>query len=148
MIKNPKSSPVQHAILQMLTQNSGGAKDATAISEASIKVWSEVSTRLAPIIGSEGVEALFNRSLTIAARANPWLAHPLGSNDSATPMVRFRTNLEHRDPISALEVSGVVMGIFYSMLETLIGESLTERLLGPIFGNSDKNGPRSFPYEK
>jgi hypothetical protein len=139
MMETPKNAPVKHAILQTLTQKSGGAKDATSIAEASINTWREVTIRLAPIIGGGGVDALFNRSLTIAARAHPWLSHAKGSNDCATPADRFRTNLETRDASSALEASAVVMGVFYQMLETLIGELLTERLLGSIWGHSDKS---------
>jgi len=143
MKETPKSAPVQHAILRTLTQKSGGAKDATAIAEASVKTWSEVTIRLAPIIGRGGVDALFLRSLNIATRAYPWLSHVKGSvkgsNDCATPVERFRTNLETRDASSALEVSAVIMGIFYRMLETLIGELLTVRLLGSIWGHSDQS---------
>jgi hypothetical protein len=142
MMGTPKNTPIKHAILQVLTQKSGGAKDATAIAEASINTWSEVTILLAPIIGGGGVDALFNRSLTIAARAYPWLSPAKGSDDCDTPVDRLRTNLETRDANSALEASAVIMVIFYQMLETFIGELLAERLLGSIWGHFDKRSQR------
>jgi hypothetical protein len=88
------------------------------------------------------VDALFNRSLTIAARAYPWLSPAKGSDDCDTPVDRLRTNLETRDANSALEASAVIMVIFYQMLETFIGELLAERLLGSIWGHFDKRSQR------
>jgi hypothetical protein len=138
-METPKNAPVKHAILQTLTQKIGGAKDSTAIAEASINTWSKVTICLAPIIGRGGVDALFNRSLSIAARTYPWLFHSKDSNDCATPMDRFRTTLETREPSSALDASAAIMYGFYRMLETLIGELLAERILGSIWEHSDNS---------
>ena len=127
------NDPQRAAIRTTLARHAGDAPDASAIAEATLGIWHQMTARLVPVIGAQGVDALFSRSLHLTSAAFPWLA--IAGNhgeDSATP-ASLKACLAARETTVAAEASYVLLVTFTELLATLIGECLTERLLRPVW---------------
>ena len=123
----------REAIRRTLAQRAGGTPDTSAIAEATFSTWRQMAARLAPLIGARGVDVLFSRSLHLTSKAFPWVAIAGDHADSAASLASFKACFETRETAVAAEASYALLLTFTELLETLIGESLTERLLGPIW---------------
>lgn len=116
-----------------LVDRAGGTADARAIAEAATSVWHDAATRLAPVIGGHGVNVLFRRSLHITSKAFPWLGATGSEESDAELLNALQRHLAEREAALAIEVGGAILVTFTELLTSLIGESLTERLLRPIW---------------
>jgi hypothetical protein len=121
------------AIRRALARRAGEAPDAGAIAEAALDMWRRVSDRLEPVIGMRGVDALFNRALHVTGRTYPWLMTASVDENGAAQLAGLRLRLAGRDPVQAEEASYVLLMTFTILLANLIGESLTKRLLAPVW---------------
>ncbi|ARU26624.1 hypothetical protein [Cellvibrio sp. PSBB006] len=105
------------------------------IAEAAVNEWREIDAVLSPIIGLHGVAALYKRALHLILDDYPWMisAHDeqlvLGDFASLKMALAKRTSAE----ASAANLS--LFQSFHSTLVSLIGESLTDRLLISIVDN-------------
>lgn len=91
--------------------------------------WQRIERALTPILGIRGVAALFGRSLNLAARAHPWLAAiAVPAQEGADP-VALEAVFAGRE-VRELTLGGdALLSAFKELLVSLIGLSLTERLL-------------------
>jgi len=126
-------------IRNRLTHLAGEAPDSNAIAEATLCTWGHVADRLVPVIGRRGIDALFNRSLHVTCNTFPWLAFDVDEVNGAAQLAGLRMRLAGRDPEAAAEASYVLLVTFTVLLATLIGESLTERLLEPVWKTPSAN---------
>jgi hypothetical protein len=131
-----KSTMRRQAIQRTLAQRAGDAPDASVIAEATLGTWRQVATRLTPVIGARGVDVLFSRSLHLTSKAFPWLAIAGNNGTNHTPLASFKACIETREIETAAEASNVLLMTFIELVDTLIGESLTERLLGSVWTSS------------
>lgn len=106
--------------------------------------WGEIDEALTPIIGQQGVAALYRRSLHLTARAHPWLgavldngaANAVGTGiDSVVDIDVLYGVLMRQDATVAGTVGEEFLRTFYGLLTNLIGASLTERLLHSVWAN-------------
>jgi hypothetical protein len=121
------------AIRRTLAQGAGDAPDASAVAESTLNTWRQVAARLAPVIGARGVDVLFSRSLHVTSKDFPWLAIAGNDGNSAALLDSLKARLAGRETAAAAEASHALLVTFTELLTTLIGESLTERLLGPVW---------------
>lgn len=119
----------------MLAQHSASAPDAKTAA-AACNIWHEITVRLAPVIGARGVDVLFARSLHLASAAFPCLVIEDETHEGTTLVTNLRARLESCDRHTAEEANYTLMITFTELLATLIGDSLTERLLSPIWAPS------------
>jgi len=124
---------MDEAIRGTLAQGAGEAPDASAIAEATLNTWRQVMDRLAPVIGAGGVDALFSRSLHVTSKTFPWLAMAGNNGSSAALLASLKVRLAGQETAAAAEASDVLLVNFTELLATLIGASLTERLLAPVW---------------
>ncbi len=108
--------------------------DAAQIGLATAATWIGIQTALAPIVGQRGMAALYKRSLHLGAQAWPWLAAAQGDDEPApcdfTPL---QTTLAAQSPASAAAGSLALLQTFHTLLQSLIGAGLTDRLLRPVW---------------
>lgn len=124
----------REAIRGTLARSVGDSLDASAIAEATLGAWRQVADRLAPVIGARGVDALFSRSLHVTSKTFPWLAAMAGNDgSSAVLLTSLKARLAGQEPAAAAEASHALLVNFTELLATLIGESLTDRLLAPVW---------------
>jgi hypothetical protein len=128
-----KPNPRHAAIRSALEQRRGHDAGTSAIAEAAMALSREVTDRLTPMIGSRGVDAIISRSLQLTTPAFPWLGLAGEHLDGVGSLASFKARLEVRDPMAATEASVALLVAFTDMLVTMIGASLTDRLLDPIW---------------
>lgn len=120
-------------IRRKLAQRAGGAADAKAVAGAAISTWQAASVRLAPVIGGQGVDVLFRRSLHLTGKNFPWLAVAGHEGSNTALLASLQARLAGCGAGLAIEASAALLVTFTGLLESLIGESLTERLLAPVW---------------
>ena len=129
----PGKNPRHAAIRRTLAQRQGRDPGSGAIAEAALGLTREVADCLAPLIGSRGGDALVGRSLQLTVPAFPWLGLTGGHGDGMGSLENVKARLEVRDPMAVTEASVALLVTFTDLLVTMIGASLTDRLLGPIW---------------
>jgi hypothetical protein len=123
-----------------LTRLAADGADALRIADSAAAVWREIHATLCPIIGRRGVEALFKRSLLLTVPehtslvAAHWDVETLGDFDS------LRAALKQQSVADALATNGALLQKFIDLLTTLIGESLTARLLQSVLDKPPGHG--------
>jgi hypothetical protein len=110
--------------------------DATAgqVAVALGAMWHELDAALSPIIGPRGVGALGQRSLHLAAASHAWLAVSPSNGSAMLDVSVLMPLLAQRSSDEAAAAAGCFLESFHALLASLIGPSLTERLLRPVWG--------------
>jgi hypothetical protein len=133
----PSFSEHAHA---SLTRLAADGADALQIADSVVAVWRELDAALSPIIGGRGVAALFKRSLLLTAPehtslvADHWDVQAQGDFDA------LRASLKQQSVANAIATHGALLQQFIDLLTTLIGKSLTERLLQSVLDNPPRHG--------
>jgi hypothetical protein len=94
-----------------------------------------VAAQLAPVIGARGFEVLFGRAVHMTSTTFPWLSVDGNRSGSASQLSSLAECLARRDSATAAEASYALFLTFTELLTTLIGESLTTRLLAPVWAS-------------
>ena len=123
-----------------LASRVGSDADAAQIAAAVIAIWDEIDDALTPIVGPLGMVALYRRSLHLAAAHHPWLAgRDEGVLTDTDPAV-LKSVLARRSSADAAAGGSAFLNTFHELLASLIGPSLTERLLRSVWDNPS-SGP-------
>ena len=128
-------SPEGRRIAASLAQRTGGPASAAQVADATVAVWHDVDSALNPIIGSRGVAALYRRSLFLQRSAHPWLAGALDGPGTAMDLATLKSVLAQQDSTAAAAAGGAMLQTFHALLTSLVGPSLTERLLRSVWAS-------------
>lgn len=134
-LRRPMDSQESSRIAAPLARCLGEHADAMQIADAIVVVWSEIDSALAPIIGHGGVIALCKRSLYLAAQRHACLTDAYASIQSGGEFTDFKPVIAQQTGIT-VSVGDEVFQQFNGLLVSLIGSSLTERLLRSVWENS------------
>ena len=93
----------------------------------------EINVVLSPVLGARGVVALFNRSDHLCAASQPWLAGLRDVPKLEAGCEALVALLAQREPDEALSSGEAYLQTFHDLLLSLIGPSLTERLLRTVW---------------
>lgn len=113
-------------------QGASAAQIAAALGSMAI----EIDAALTPIIGPRGVMALWQRSLHLTAASHPWLAAGQPGGLAALDPLLLAKAVGQRDAGDAAAAVNALLRAFHELLASLIGESLTERLLRTVWSPS------------
>ncbi|MEO9078359.1 MAG: hypothetical protein ABI268_03505 [Rhodanobacter sp.] len=116
----------------MFTRQSAGA-DASRVAAIAVAIWREVGTALSPIIGQAGVDALFKRSIYLTRGAHPALASVFDNSVQLDALAALDDALAQQASATAMASNIALLQNFQELLISLIGLSLTERLLRPVW---------------
>ncbi len=95
-----------------------------------------IDQALSPIVGQRGMAALYKRSLHLCRPVHPWLPPPPANDaDSEMEIAALIDALATQTSVDAAAAGTRLLGSFRVLLNTLIGEPLTERLLRPVWAN-------------
>ena len=111
--------------------------DAAQIARAVVGLWDEIDDALTPIVGAGGVVALYQRSLHLTATAHPWLAIKANGGDPAN----LQSLLAQQSPADAAAGGSAFLLTFHGLLSSLVGPSLTERLLRSVWAPLSSGPP-------
>jgi len=129
-----------------LAQLAAGGADANQLADAVVSTWLGIDNALSPVIGQRGVAALFNRSLHLKRADHPWLAAAQVDVHGTSAFAALQTALSQQSIQDVIAANSELLQAFYDLLVSLIGDSLTERLLQPVWaetpnGNSSQDSP-------
>lgn len=105
------------------------------VAEVIAKAFQDIAQVLVPIIGQRGMAALYRRSLHLAGA--PWAKIAAAIDAAALVMdtAPLAAELAKQTAANATTAGTGLLQVFYVLLATLIGESLSERLLRPVWAN-------------
>jgi hypothetical protein len=92
-----------------------------------------IDQALTPIIGKRGVAALYKRTVHLAGRTHSWLAVPMDGVPAEMDVAALTGALEGQTAAHAAAAGALLLQTFHELLTTLVGPSLTERLLRPVW---------------
>jgi len=113
----------------ILAEHVSEGADAARVADHVVAVWQQVEDALTPIIGQRGVAALYKRSLHLVAPDHPWLARLKEADPPAVDAAALRSALAQQDAAAAAAGGGALLQTFQELLASLVGPSLTGRLL-------------------
>lgn len=115
--------------------------DTAEVADAVVALWRDIDEALHPIIGRQAVAALYTRSLKAASAGYPWLAHAqpdaMGSVDPAA----LRGAISRQTAAEAGAACVALFDAFHELLASLVGASLTDRLLRSVWTLSAGDSP-------
>ncbi len=133
------------ALRRVLTQDAGTSADAPAVAAAALRAYERLAHGLVPLIGEVGINAVCARSVHLTQRDFSWLARAGPAEPRDAPFTHVRASLERQDPAVATDAAIAVLATFGDLLASLIGDSLTTRLLREAWpdGFSDDTTPET-----
>jgi hypothetical protein len=124
-----------------LVSQAAAGTSAAQVADALVETWRDIETALTPIIGSKGVAALYKRSLHLASSAHPWLAVLRGGDPTVMDLGALKSVVTQQTGALAALGANALLQTFYQVLGSLIGPSLTERLLRSVWADSPGGAP-------
>jgi hypothetical protein len=115
--------------------------DAEQVADAIVAIWLDIDQALNPIIGHRGVAALYNRTLHLTAVAYPWLAVDQPAVPAAVDPAALRAALVQQTVAAAAAGGNALFQTFHELLASLVGASLTDRLLRSVWTHSSPGSP-------
>jgi len=115
-------------------------EDAARTAYAAALTWRNIDLELSPVIGRRGVVALLDRSLHKIRPDHPWLAVKFEQGSEHDFFEPLEQALLQQSGDEAAAANHALLVAFCSLLADLIGGSLTERLLLPVW-ESPSLGP-------
>lgn len=134
--QNDMSSPQRRRIAAALVRRAGPSADASQLADAAVALWRDIDTVLTPVIGTRGLAALQGRSLHLASYEFGWLKELQDH--------RVRTEIEYDLPQrifmaqpmpESQAAASATFLCFHDLLASMVGPSLTARLLDAIWDN-------------
>lgn len=129
----PTAAPLAHRV--------GAGADAAQLAAAVFAIWAELDDALTPILGPRGVAALYQRSLHLAAQAHPWLAAPNEDDPPAVGPAALQSALSRQSSGAAAAGGSAFLQTFHELLASLVGHSLTVRLLRSVWAAPSSSPP-------
>ncbi|WP_208543174.1 hypothetical protein [Marilutibacter alkalisoli] len=117
------------------------AETAGQIADTMVSTWQAIDAALSPIIGQRGVAVLYKRSLYLAGHAHPWLAGMHEDSQATMDLMALRSVFAQQSSTDAAVAGGAFLQTFHELLSSLIGLSLTERLLRPVWAPFSSGPP-------
>lgn len=115
--------------------------DSPQIADTVLAVWAEIEDVLHPIIGRRGMAALYNRSLKVTASAYPWMDGRSEDVLADRHPARLLAALAGQTPAEATAGALALFQAFRELLASLVGLSLTDRLLQPVWAPAPGDPP-------
>lgn len=115
--------------------------DAEQVADAIVAVWREIDQALHSIIGHRGVAALYSRSLSLTAAGYPWLAIDQPAAPAAIDPSGLRAALVQQAAAEAAAGGSALFHGFHELLASLVGPSLTDRLLRSVWTHPSDTSP-------
>ena len=106
--------------------------DAAQIADAVVALWQEVDAALAPVVGRRGVAVLLVRSVHVASAAHPWMAALVEDSRPALDPAALQSLLARQSSAEAAAGGSAVLRTVHELLTSLVGPSLSERLLRTV----------------
>jgi len=122
--------PLRHQLIERLM-----AQPPEKGADAAIDLWVLMATQIISIVGEEGFNSLYARSVFLAQPTFPWLAASSLSPQADQRFANLKQCLEGQPPSHARDANCLLLLTFTGILAALIGEPLTTRILSSAWGD-------------
>ena len=99
------------------------------VADATIHMWEQMATQIISIVGEDGFNSLYARSIFLSQSKFPWLAASQFPPKIDHRFAGLKTSLGEKVPTQAGEANALLMITFTDILASLIGEQLTMHIL-------------------
>ena len=123
------------AIRETLARRAGPTADSGGVALATFQTWRQMAERVEPVIGARGVEILFGRALHLTTKVFPWLVTAGAHGVGAAFLASLQTCFAAQELLIASDAGSALLTMFADLLANLVGDSLTERLLGVVWSS-------------
>ena len=106
-----------------------------------VSICIDIGAALSPIVGSRGVAVLYKRSLFLTSREHPALSGMHENVHSTMDLSPLAAALASLSEAEANAVGAALLQSFYELLGSLVGLSLTERLLSALWDHPLNDQP-------
>jgi len=124
-------------LAQRLTDDANSVQ----IADAMVAIWQAIEVALAPIVGARGVAALYQRSIFITGQTHAWLAPLHQGIDGRIDLAALKRLFAQQSSADAIVGGNSLLQTFQQLLNSLVGTSLTERLLHSVWCDPDTTSP-------
>ncbi|MDO8207962.1 MAG: hypothetical protein Q7T38_09130 [Gallionella sp.] len=126
------SDLLRHQIIKSLM-----AQHSEKVADAAIGLWDRMASQIISIIGEDGFNSLYGRSVFSARSKFPWLAAGPLPPQAVQRFSGLKLSLEERTPEQASEANSLLLITFTDILSTFIGEELTTNILRSAWGSEE-----------
>jgi hypothetical protein len=133
--ESPMGVPVSAPLAHRVAPNA----NTTQIADAALATWGEIDAALVPIIGKRGLAALYTRSVHVTAQAHPWLGIEHDAALVAADFNELTPLLRQQDSATALAGATALFSTFHQLLSSVVGSSLTERLMRSVWTDASSS---------
>jgi hypothetical protein len=109
------------------------AETAGQVADVLVSTWQAIDASLSPVLGHRGVAMLYKRSLYLTTAAHPWLTGTPEDGPATMDLVALKSVFAQQSSTHAIAAGSALLQTFHELLSSLIGPSLAERLLRPVW---------------
>lgn len=110
------------------------------VADDAVNLWEQLAAELISIVGEDGFSALFTRALYLNRPAAPWLDVGPLATQADRQFAELKMRFGEQVPAVASEANVQLLITFTDLLASLIGEQLTNRILGLAWGTAISQG--------
>jgi hypothetical protein len=125
-------SPARRRIAAALEIRAGSDADPSRVAATVVAMWRDIEGQLTPIIGPRGIAALYARSLYLSSREYPWIGTPPNGVPATLDLTALHDALASQHSALGAEGGAVLLHTFHTLLVSMVGAALTERLLHDV----------------
>lgn len=103
------------------------------VAHAIVGVWKAIDAALGPVIGSQGVAALYQRSHFVALASCAWLGASYPGVQAEIDFQVMKQTFASQSPAIAATAGVTMLRAFYELLTGMLGTDLTDELLEPVW---------------
>jgi hypothetical protein len=138
---SPETTVLRQRLVRVITRRVGSNTGAGAVAAAARLTHDDLTSCLAPLISSSGVDALWGRAFDLAQREYPVDEHKGESSEKDEPFAEVTLWLERQGSNAATDAAAAMFATFAELLTTLIGEPLTMRYLKKAWPDGFSEAP-------
>ena len=101
-----------------------------------INLWEQMAAQIISVVGENGFNSLYARSVFLAQPKFPWLAAASSlSTQTDRRFAELKRSFEGQTPAQVNEANTLLLNTFTDILASIIGEQLTISILRSAWGN-------------
>lgn len=104
--------------------------------DSAIKLWEQMATEIISIVGKNGFNSLYSRSIFLTQPTFPWVGARSKSQIIDQRFDELKMDFEEQTSAQASEANCLLLITFTDILASLIGEQLTTTILSSAWGNN------------
>jgi len=112
------------------------------VSDVAIVLWEKMAEKIISIVGEDGFNSLYARSVFLTQPTFPWLAASALSPQADHRFATLKKCFVEQAPAQASAANSLLLLTFTDILASLIGEQLTTRILRSAWGNDASESGR------